>query len=99
MFRLIGGLLKKRVKDYGFRKDIEALQVLDVYEEKVSDIFKQESKKLLLNRAVFFKDKIIYVKVSNSSIAQELHLQKQRIIEEINKELKEKVVKDIIFKT
>jgi len=98
MFRSLQGLLKKRIKGFSFQKDILALQVLDAYKEVVADIFDGNRRKTLSSKALFFKNNIIYVQTSNSIAAQELQLQKQRIIKEINKKLKEEAVVGIISK-
>ena len=48
--------------------------------------------------ANYINNGILFVKVFNSTWRQELQFQKKDIIEKLNKEIKEKIVREIKFK-
>jgi len=46
---------------------------------------------------VYFKDKLMFVKVTSSPLKKDLLLSKQRIIDLVNKEIGSIVVEDVVF--
>ncbi len=87
----IGNILHNYFKDLGIEKPIKMYQALDIWPEvvgiKLSEVTKPQR----------ITDGKIVVKVKNDTWRYEIGYHKTEIINKINKNLGEKVIKDIIF--
>lgn len=81
-------LQKKQIK-----KQIEAAEVCKLADRILKQAFGNKDAK-----AVFFKNSTLQIKCSNSVLANEIQLRKERIRNEINEEVGKEIVKDIFTK-
>lgn len=81
-------LQKKQIK-----KQVEAAEVCKIADKFLKEAFGNSSAK-----ASFFKNSTLQIKCSNSVLANEIQLRKERIRNEINEEVGKEVVKDILTK-
>lgn len=89
-------LLDQAINRAGLKKTTEAAGVCDLWTKIITEKFgKNFSQKA---RAMKFKDGVLIVQTSSAVFSQELELNKQEIIEEINKKMEKNVLKRIQFK-
>jgi predicted transcriptional regulator len=93
MFEPIFGILKR--KKFSFQDNIKALAIFGIFEEAIVDIFDDSFKQKI--EPLSFKQGVLKVKVDNSTLAQELQIRKNEIVEAINSKLSENKVKEILF--
>lgn len=99
MFLSLSQFLKKRLQSYNFKGEIEKIEIMEVWEKIFSNKFKTlKSKRHILAKPLFFKQGVLYIKTSNSSLSQELQLQKEKLKDQINEALGKEAVKNIVFK-
>jgi len=96
MFRPISFDIKKTINKYGLLKQTEGAQICSVYKEILVKIKNRGAAKNA--KPLFFKNKVLTIKVTNSSWAQELMFEQKNIIDLINKKLGKKLVERIQFR-
>ena len=84
--------LKESLKKAGLYQGVKNIKVLEIWPKVVG---KNIAKKTEANH---IKGGTLFVEVSNSTWRQELQFQKKDIIKNLNKEIKEKIVREIKFK-
>ena len=84
--------LKDSLKKAGLYQGVKNIKVLEIWPKVVG---KNIAKKTEANH---IKGGTLFVKVFNSTWRQELQFQKKEIIEMLNKEVKENIVREIKFK-
>lgn len=89
-------LIDKRIEKYSFKNDILAFDVCQVWENVIKEFLKKKS--LEKTKALFFKNKTLYIEVENIAFSKELQFKKEKLIKKLNKKLNKKLVEDIIFR-
>ena len=79
------------IKNSGFENKIGEQRALGVWGSAVGEKIAQNTE------AIGVRGGVISVQTKNATWRQELQLQKQQIIEKINKKLNKKIIKDIRF--
>lgn len=89
----LGSMLKSSLHQKGALKRIEATLILAEFEKVVSSVVGENFKNFC--EPVYFKDSVLAIKCTSSVAMQELQLNEARIICELNKILKDKIVREI----
>lgn len=97
MFVQIKDLLPREFNRHGLKKEVEALNVINLFNKSAGEFFKKEI--LACTIAKVYKDKKLFVEASSSSAAQSLFLKQSLIMEEINASAGKRLVERIIIKT
>ena len=96
LFQKLSRIIKKKTGEYNFQQQLSETEICGLWNGIIIDLLgKKISGK---TKALYFKDNTLYISVFNPVVAQELQLQKRRIIKEINFFFKKEVIKNIIFK-
>ena len=88
----IAKLINKTLKKAGLYQGIKNIKVLELWPKVVGEKIANKTEANHINNGILF------VEVSNSTWRQELQFQKKDIIKKLNKEVKEKIVREIKFK-
>ena len=103
MFCPLNFFLKRRTERYQFKDQVLIFQVYDSWKKTIEEFYEKNeiSKKgnTYACRPLEFKNRKLVIQTKNSSFSQELQLNKKSLIEALNKELKKKLVEDLIFKS
>ncbi|MBT3937637.1 MAG: DUF721 domain-containing protein [Candidatus Marinimicrobia bacterium] len=87
----LGSALEKFLKTSGLEKGVSQQQAIIIWNDIVGDAVGKNTE------AESVEHGVIKVRVSNSTWRQELQFKKKEIIEKLNKELEQNIIKDIIF--
>jgi predicted nucleic acid-binding Zn ribbon protein len=90
--KLIGNLINSVLHQLGLDKKIKQFEIVDLWSNIVGE---QISK---VTKAETIKDGKLYVSVEHPTWRNELLYLKKELIDKINKEMKQEIVKDIIFR-
>ena len=88
----IGQVIKKLIKNKKLSKRLDAINVLDVW----NNIIGKDLEKYIKSTKLI--DDKLYVKLRSSIVRNEISYKKTQLIERINKKLNKDVIKDIILK-
>ena len=88
----IGQVIKKLIKNKKLSKRLDALIVLDVW----NNIIGKDLEKYI--KSTKLVDNKLYVKLRSSIVRNEMSYKKTQLIQRINKKLNKDVIKDIILK-
>ena len=88
-------LLSKRIKQSGFSQQVKTSLIIEEFNKLVKEILGLVIYKKI--KVLYIKDKVIFVACLSSATTQELNFKKKEIIEKINKEFKEEVLKELRF--
>ena len=88
----IGQVIKKLMKNKKLSKRLDALIVLDVW----NNIIGKDLEKYI--KSAKLVDDKLYVKLRSSIVKNEMSYKKTQLIQRINKKLNKEVIKDIILK-
>lgn len=88
----IGQVIKKLIKNKKLSKRLDALKVLDVW----NNIIGKDLEKYI--KSTKLVDDKLYVKLRSSIVRNEMSYKKTQLIQRINKKLNKDVIKDIILK-
>lgn len=91
-FAPLNDLLKKELKRFAHGKMGTTLSIEKQWKKIVGDTISNNTKIL------YAKKQILYVKVSHSAWMQELGFMKTKILDDLNKSLKDSKIEDIKFK-
>ncbi|MDD3006591.1 MAG: DciA family protein [Candidatus Pacebacteria bacterium] len=91
MLNSIGGDLLKSLGKAGISKQIEAVQVCDLWEKVICKIFGEQV--VGQSQAMYFKDGVLAVAVLNPVLAQEFKFKEEEIKKEINQGRSDKIRK------
>ena len=97
MFVQIRDLLPREFNRHGLKKEVEALDVINLFNKSAGEYFKKEI--LACTIAKVYKDKKLFVEATSSSAAQSLFLKQSYIIDKINLLAHKRLVEKIIIKT
>lgn len=89
----IKSLIPQFLKKKQIKKQIEAVGICKIADRILKEAFGSKDAK-----AVFFKNSTLQIKCSNSVLANEIQLRKERIRNEINEEVGKEIVKNILTK-
>ncbi len=95
MFEPIGNIVRRRKKQFCFSQEIKAIEVFQVWQEAIEEIFNKEISQKC--EPVSFKDGLLKIKTENSVLSQELQLRRDEIRNTINRKLKQDLVQKILF--
>ncbi|PCJ23820.1 MAG: hypothetical protein COA97_10890 [Flavobacteriales bacterium] len=84
--------IDKLLRAYGYQDQLDEIELIKIYQELVGKLFKNHTQK------IWFKSKILYIKLDSASLKQELSYVKEGLVEKINRELGRKVVDKIVIK-
>ena len=85
-------ILQKIVKEQKFKEKLDGIDILD----QLDNILGNNLKKYIINR--YFHKGIIHLQLSSSVLRNEISYQKKELIDIINRNIGQKLVKDIILK-
>jgi len=91
MLHSIGGDLQMSLNKAGISKQIDAVQVCDLWEKAISKIFGAQVSEQ--TQAMYFKNGTLAVAVLSPVLAQEFRFKEEEIIKEINRGRSDKVRK------
>ncbi len=89
----IKSLIPQFLQKQGIKKQVETVEVRKTADKILKKAFSSNDAK-----AVFFRNSNLQVKCSNSTLANEIQLRKERIKNEINEETGKEIVKNILTK-
>ena len=89
-------LIEKRLEERGLQQGVTDSKISDKTKEVIEDKFPNFSDRVEILKV---KDQKITLKADNSSVAQEIQLNQQQIIETVNEEVKDAEVEEITFKS
>jgi len=87
----IGGPLKKILKSTGLEKSLAQQNAMEIWEKVVGENVSKNAVPVDVQHG------ILTIKTETPAWRQELHFQKKIIVENLNKKLNNKVIKDIRF--
>jgi predicted nucleic acid-binding Zn ribbon protein len=87
----VGDAIKELLKFYQLEGKFNETFVVAHWEKIMGKTIASRTEK------VYFKDKLMFVKVTSSPLKKDLMLSKHRIIDLINKEIGSNVVEDVVF--
>lgn len=91
----IKNLLSQSLSRNRIKPQVEATNVLIEFTKLVKQVWGKEVAELVEPKYV--KNRILYIHCNSSTAASALSLAKSKIVEEINKAMKDELIKDIIF--
>jgi len=89
---ILSDLLREFIKESKLKHGLDAIRVKQTWEDIMGKGVNAYTKEILL------KKNTLYVWFSSSVLREELLYQKQKIIEMLNQEIGEPIVKDLIFR-
>ena len=87
----VGDAIKELLRYYQLESKFDETAVLAQWEKIMGKTVASRTEK------IYFKDKRLFVKLNSSPLKHDLMLNKQKIVDLINSEIKENVVEDVIF--
>ena len=87
----ISELLQDFVESYPARKKLKRGMILSVFENVVGSRINDEVS------SVWFKDDVLFVKVSSQAWRHELHFQRESIRYRLNRRVKEEIIKKVVI--
>ena len=87
----LGDALKKFLEKSKFRGSIQALQITDVWENIMGRTIAKYTEKIQIH------GQTLYITTSVAPLKQELHYQKEKIIERVNEALGEKTIREVVI--
>ncbi len=87
----LGDALKKFLEKSKFRGSILALQITDVWENIMGRTIAKYTEKIQIH------GQTLYITTSVAPLKQELHYQKEKIIERVNEALGEKTIREVVI--
>ncbi len=91
---LIGETLLNYLKSKGFYEKLLDFQAVDIYNEEIRKKFPE----FKASNAINIEQGVLKIITNNSVLSYEIFLNKQQIIEEINKIFSKKIIKDIVVR-
>lgn len=85
-------LIEKLISAYKWEEKLVSVDVYDCWEKVVGKVFARHTTNLHL------ENRILYVRLDSSVIRNELHMERSKIKELMNKELGKKVVDEIVLR-
>lgn len=85
-------LIEKLINSYQWRDKLDAVDVNTSWENVVGRLFAKHTTRL------FVKNRVLYVSLDSSTIRNELHMERTKIKDMINKDLGKKVIDEIVLR-
>lgn len=89
----IRSLIPKFLQKEGIKKQVEEVEIRKIADIILNEVFGNNSAK-----ASFFRNSTLQIKCSNSALANEIQLHKERIKNEINAKTGKEMVKDLLIR-
>ena len=93
---------KKNINDMSFDELVDSLNELkqEVFNIKIQKAWENAVEKKILDytKEIYVKGDILYIKVSNPILKQEILYSRQKVINLINEELEKDLIKKIVLK-
>jgi predicted nucleic acid-binding Zn ribbon protein len=85
-------IIDKLLRAYGYQDQLDEIELLKAYDEVVGTVFVKHTKE------VYFKNKILYVKLDSAALKQELSYAKETIRLKLNQMMGKRIVEEINIK-
>jgi len=85
-------LIERLISSYRWEDKLDAINVNASWENVVGSIFAKHTTRL------YVKNKILYVRLDSSALRNELHMERSKIKDMINKDLGKKVIEEIVLR-
>ncbi len=85
-------VINELLKAYKLSDKLKEVRLIDSWEKVVGKLINKHTKNL------YIKKKVLFVKLDSAALRNELSYARQKIIKALNKEAKEEVIDDIVFK-
>lgn len=85
-------LLEKLIDSYRWRDKLDAVDVNTSWENVVGRIFAKHT------TGLYVKNRVLYVNLDSSALRNELHMERTKIRDMINKDLGKKVIDEIVLR-
>lgn len=96
MFQPIGKVIEKRVKEYGFENKLLAVEISEAFSKALDDILGTNNPGSA--RVVSFKNGTLIIRIPNLAVRQKISLEKEKIINFLNKKLRGRIVKKVVLR-
>ncbi|MCK4638731.1 MAG: DUF721 domain-containing protein [Bacteroidales bacterium] len=85
-------VINELLEAYKLGDKLKEVRLIDSWEKVVGKLINKHTKNL------YIKKKVLFVKLDSAALRNELSYARQKIIKALNKEAKEEVIDDIVFK-
>ena len=85
-------LVDKLLRAYGYQDQLDEIELVKIYEQLVGKMIANHTKE------IYFKNKIIYVKLDSAALKQELSYAKEGLVTQLNQALGRRIVEQMIIK-
>jgi predicted nucleic acid-binding Zn ribbon protein len=85
-------VIDQLLRAYGYQDQLDEIELLKAYDEVVGTVFVKHTKE------VYFKNKILYVKLDSAALKQELSYAKETIRLKLNQMMGKRIVEEINIK-
>ncbi len=85
-------VINELLESYKLGDKLKEVRLIDSWEKVVGKLINKHTKNL------YIKKKVLFVKLDSAALRNELSYARQKIIKALNKEAKEEVIEDIVFK-
>lgn len=85
-------LIDKMLRAYGLGNKLDEMTLVKSWEEVVGKMIAKHTKE------IYFKDGILHVKLDSSTVRQELAYAKTALVEQLNRKVKKRILKDIVLR-
>ena len=85
-------VINELLESYKLSDKLKEVRLIDSWEKVVGKLINKHTKNL------YIKKKVLFVKLDSAALRNELSYARQKIIKALNKEAKEEVIDDIVFK-
>lgn len=84
--------IDRLLKAYGLGDKMAEYDIIDAWEEMMGKTISKRTKN------IYFKNSVLFIELESSTLRNEMHLAKSKIIEMINEKAGRELVKDVILK-
>lgn len=85
-------LVDKMLRAYGLEDKMNEVELISSWEKLVGKMIAKHTSE------IYFKKKILHLKMDSSALKQELTMAKTKLIEKLNGDLGKQIVQDIVIK-
>lgn len=85
-------LIDKMLRAYGLGNKLDEMTLVKSWEEVVGKMIAKHTVE------IYFKDGILHVKLDSSTVRQELAYAKTALVEQLNRKVKKRILKDIVLR-
>ena len=88
----IGDLLRKFLREEGLETPLNEKRLIDTWGNLLGPAIASYTKEL------FIKNQVLYVHLTSAALRQELMMQRQKLVDELNRQVSATVIVNIIFR-